>query len=67
MDYYSGDIARGASNTKDGLFSTEFWNPSDAAFKMRRGSTEIYFVNLKTFGRTAVFVKEPGNPAYEIP
>ena len=40
-DYWSGDMARGAFNTKDGFFLSEFWKPSKDYFHLRKGSIDI--------------------------
>ena len=41
-DYWSGDKARGAFNTMDRVFSSEFWKPSKDYFYLRKGPIDIY-------------------------
>ena len=64
-DYYSGYIAKGAFNTKDGLFPSEFWKPDEDYFPLRKGSTDIY-LPMKTAEIKKAIIKEPGKQAYTM-
>ena len=59
-DYWSGDIARGAFNTKDGVFSSEFWKPSKDYFHLRKRSIDIY-LPLKSGNKKSQLSKNQEN------